>query len=118
MSEERVIGKLVQNGQEYFLPNGFPSDTYIDIPWGANGMTYTAPADGWLVAGRSTTTTGQYLDIDVVGRLGIIAQNGTETHSLRSFVPLSAGQTLAIYYTAQTIGQRLRFIPARRAPGL
>jgi hypothetical protein len=106
--------------------SGFPGDTYIDIPWeeevkpdGDCWQHYTAPADGWVVAHRTSTMPEHFIAIGLLGLAdtlsGVMAVNPTT--GLGVYVPMSKGQTAQIGWTAP-LADYLRFIPARRAPGL
>ena len=98
--------------------SGFPSDTYIDIPWGGSGMVYTAPADGWIFMDRTSSAAGQMV-IMLVLTTGFFTSTYASGPGQRLgiFLPLSKGQTVEIHYNAPTPNY-LAFIPARRAPGL
>jgi len=103
--------------------SGFPSNTYIDIPWGASGMTYTAPADGWIYAVRDSTVAGQHVAIHLWDAsqsvLLMSFSHVTPGYDLPATVimPMSRGQVAKIYWNVPRTGA-LRFIPALRAPGL
>jgi len=98
--------------------SGYPSDTYINIPWGASGMTYTAPDDGWIFIRRLTTTSNTYLYAAIYAISVAVSAEQGGSMTLNIYMPLSKGQVISIFWHSNTTPDVLRFIPALRAAGL
>ena len=105
-----VAGKSILAGM------GMPSSRYIDLTVGANGSTYTAPANGWVIlSGNITnqqhvtlarTVLGQWLDI-ADRKVGIVSGSARNV----ACIPVRKGDSFeAIYSSADTLV--LRFIYA------
>ena len=102
--------------------SGFPSDTYIDIPWGASGMTYTVPADGWVVANRNSTTNNPTW-LSISSSAGMYDKNFVSVgpQAMPVNIEVSKGDIVTISWASNggdSTPVALRFIAARLAPGL
>ena len=94
---------------------GFPSDEYIDIPWGANGMEYVAPDNGWMLMSR-ITSGASYMGMEILPDGLKINNSGPNANTLVLFLPVAKGQTVRIGWGASTPNY-LRFYPARASQG-
>ena len=108
--------------------SGFPSDTYDTLAWPASGGTVTAPADGWIRASYNSTASGQYLRVDIwdMSLLNMLISNSSVStgsgQTITASVPVARGMPVKIIYNITNVDMAavgaVRFIPARRAPGL
>lgn len=62
-SEANNLTNLTVQGKSLVSGLGMPSDRYIDLTLGANGTTYTAPANGYFVFRGNVTAQRQYVYI-------------------------------------------------------
>lgn len=96
-----------------------PSDRYIDLTLGANGSTYTAPANGWLCLARQTNNSNQYVQFNATSsdlgyRNNILT--GQEVYNKGAIacacMPMLKGQSTVIYYSAGGTIHVFRFVYA------
>ena len=91
-----------------------PSNNYIELTLGADGSTYTAPANGWVYCVLELTTNG-WLQInnktsgDI--RMANIAQTSIWPYPI-CYVPCKKGDVFGINYSGTIISRLLRFIYA------
>ena len=83
---------------------GMPSDRYIDLTLGANGTTYTAPANGYFCFnGRDTSNTGT-AEVVIRNQTRYFGVAGANTDSARSpawsgyILPVKKGDIVGLYY--------------------
>lgn len=86
-----------------------PSTTYIDLTLGANGSTYTAPADGYfLIQKRTNSSSSQYLTLAAGGFSQ--EENATVSgNNLSLYIPVHKGAVANIGYNAGGTTERFRF---------
>lgn len=90
---------------------GMPSGAYEDLTLGASGTTYTAPANGWFVAQKSSSTSGYLrLNNDNNG-LGYEIRTSSASTLINS-IPVKKGQTVSVTYTLDGATTYFRFIYA------
>ena len=102
--------KIVDSGDTSFIANqSFPSKTYIDLPLGASGIEYTAPADGWISVLTNASVANQgwvAVDVDSIYTCGLdIDREGIG----KAFVPISKNSKFIITFGNTTL-RRIRFI--------
>lgn len=91
---------------------GMPSNRYIDLTLGADGSTYTAPANGWYGINKFVTGN-QY--VFLLNLSNGMAQEGrmiTSGMAIRLFSPVIKGQQIKVMYDAGGITENFRFIYA------
>ena len=91
-----------------------PSNRYVDLELGANGSTYTAPANGWAVL-SAKLTSGKHISIyNPVTKIGATAMFNTSSGYMQGFVnvPCKKGDIFAIYHNSPTELITFRFIYA------
>lgn len=91
---------------------GMPSNRYIDLTLGANGSTYTAPANGYVYIYRTGLSNGNATYIAVVGSLGSKSVAVTGSLVTQSFLPVRKGQSFSVSYSGSTTSFTFRFIYA------
>lgn len=92
-----------------------PSDTYVDLTLGADGSTYTAPADGWFVLRKDSNGQGQYCilsrsDSAIRQRADQSGGNKVEANLL---IPVLNGQQIYVQYSFSGVTSMFRFIYAQ-----
>lgn len=91
-----------------------PSNTYIDLTLGASGTTYTAPANGWLVAYNANSDYGSIVLLNTNSYLRITASNKAGFSDGSAFIPCKKNDVVQLTYTG-TFGSTngwLRFVYA------
>jgi hypothetical protein len=67
LTKEQYDGVSVPATDELYAVSGsgfgFPSSNAEDLELGATGTTYTAPANGYVYVNKSSTASGQYVNI-------------------------------------------------------
>lgn len=107
---DRSLSNLTDAGKSF----SFPSDTYVNVPNVTNGMTYTAPADGYIYLCGQSTTLPAFVGLLRVDNTdgGTISWIGANSSKGRVYVPIRKGEsyildisnvtvTLARFYYAQ-----------------
>lgn len=86
---------LDYNDSEYIGHQAMPSTRSITITAGADGASYTAPADGYFTVSAGSTGDGfiQIFNKDILTSTSM--SNG---RPCRAFMPCSKGDTLYVYY--------------------
>ena len=101
MSVKTVFRAVDYNDTEYMAHQAMPSDRYLDLTAGASGTTYTAPADGYLVARATATATGKYLEL-IGGRMNSLVHSGAGSLDLSVYIPVQKGTIVTMYYSTNT----------------
>ena len=92
---------------------GMPSSTYTNLTLGADGTEYTAPANGWVVFRKRSSSSGQYLSVNNPSRSWYIEASayGPQNY-LCSFAPVLKGDKFYTQYNAGGGDTIFRFIYA------
>lgn len=93
-----------------------PTTQYDDLTFGASGTTYTAPADGYFIARRTTGSNDlQYITlISGQSQLRSISNaNGSGT-GLTAFIPVKKGEIVTCSYTASGNTYSIKFVYAQK----
>lgn len=78
---------------------GMAGDRYIDLTLNVSGSSYTAPANGWFVCGKTTNGANQYIAI-TNSRLSATASNASSGGNLRIYIPVTKGDNITVNYSA------------------
>ena len=91
----------------------FPSSKYIDLTLGANGASYTAPANGWYYINCTSSSTSGFTQL-INNTSSIISSEQTNLNNrpMRVYIPCLKGDSVSAYYE-NTSSQKLRFIYAQ-----
>lgn len=101
--------------REYIAHQAMPSTLNINLTLGASGTSYTAPADGWFVVGKSSGTSGAFFNL-VNETAGIgLTSDGYQTGNKLLFVPVSKGNVVKCSYNFSGSTSFFRFIYANGA---
>lgn len=105
------LSNLSDNGKIKSVHLAMPSDKYDELTLGASGAEYTAPADGYVYFARRSSTTGDGIEVRVVGKeYGIRLTNATNSGVLRITLPVAEGDKYTIVYDGtNTSNQRFAF---------
>ena len=94
----------------------FPSDRYVDLTLGANGSSYTAPSNGWVMLSKNSTAAGQSIAISSsISTIAVEGRSSASGNNLRVFLPVKEGDTFEVSYSAGGTTNRFRFIYAEGA---
>ena len=107
------LANLSTAGKELASGLGMPSSRYIDLELGASGSTYTAPANGWVFFSKASTAAGQW--IQIVARQSYHQIVAVTVNPMNFLYPVIKNETFKIYYTADGITEKFRFIYAEGA---
>lgn len=103
------------NDTKFIGHQAMPSDRYTDLTLGASGTTYTAPADGWVIFRRTSTASGQYLQLtnNTSASLQYFVQSGANSGVIGASIPVKKGDVFIASYTlGSSTSQLFRFIYA------
>lgn len=91
-----------------------PSNTYTNLTLGASGTSYTAPANGWYVLGKTVGTSNKFINM-VNETSGIASNNNSNatSHICRIFIPCLKGDTISVTYDMTGSTEYFRFIYAQ-----
>lgn len=113
LSKEQYDGVAEPSNDELWavsgLGVGFPSDRYIDLTLGANGTSYTAPANGYFYFNKEASTN-QYAYFDNKNiKAAIIKSISVNNTSLVLFKEVRKGDVISCIYTASGTTNGFRF---------
>ncbi|MBR4983657.1 MAG: hypothetical protein IKY94_14025 [Lachnospiraceae bacterium] len=90
---------------------GMPSNKYITLTLGANGSSYTAPANGWYYLKKQANGTNQSLSLQTP-KMQVDADATVSGHYVGLIMPVTKGDVLSVYYTLGGSLSGFRFIYA------
>ena len=104
-----LVANMSDTANIYMSRLGMPSDTYTDLTLGAAGSTYTAPANGWFVFGRTANLANQYISLsnDKVSITTFAPQSG---NNIRTYIPALKNDNVRVSYSAEGTILVFRFI--------
>ena len=97
---------------EFIGHQAMPSDKYVNLTLGANGSTYTAPADGYLTLVKGATASGQYMIFINNRNSASVSSIATGALNCRLLMPVSKGDVITINYTVDGTTGLFKFIYA------
>ena len=108
-----AVNNVVPNNSSLIAGYGMPSNKNVDLTLGATGTEYTAPANGYLILGKTSNGAGQYmqvsnLSVNMAGQ-SVAQANG---QGLVASVPAKKGDTLRVTYNAGGVTSYFKFIYA------
>lgn len=99
-------------GKAVIVNMGMPSNQYIDLTLGADGSTYTAPADGYLYLAKNSTASGQRIRFFNATTLGATVCWSSGIQNLEIMMPVAKNDAIRIIYSADGITNSFKFIYA------
>ena len=95
----------------------YPSNTVLPLTWGSSGDEFTAVADGWVTATRTTNAANQYLMLSLYTSGGVWLMQAFQTAASSGAIislnlPVSKGQKFKATWSAAT-GGGFQFIYAK-----
>lgn len=99
------LSNITAAGKEVCANMPMPSSLTINIPIGASGTEYTAPADGYYYAYVTANNTGGWMNITNM-TAGSMSSEGTGWVAgaiPKVFMPVSKGSKVRLYYDAVTV---------------
>lgn len=100
------------NAGSYIANCAMPSNKYISLTLGASGSTYTAPANGWFVFGKSATATGQYMRLSSSSGVKIEIGAVFNTQGLFCYIPVRKGDVMTPTYNLGGVTGEFKFFYA------
>lgn len=100
------LSNLTSQGKSYASGLGMPSSRYIDLTLGANGASYTAPANGWVSAFTQSSTMCN-LHCRFINATDFQMGGSSDRYAT---IPVAKGAVFNFYYNGTVI--YLRFIYA------
>lgn len=94
----------------YMAHQAMPSSNYIDLTLGANGTTYTAPADGWFAL-KKIGNANEIISFDN-GEFCTTNCSSTSGISLAVYIPVRKGEAIIAGYSASGSTTYFRFVYA------
>lgn len=110
-----VFHALDYNDSEYIANCAMPSNRYIDLSSTTitDGMTLTAPADGYYSLYKASSAAGQMIGLlNAVSGLAIRSYASNTGETLGVIIPVSKGQTITVRNNAGGNTTYFRFIYA------
>ncbi len=107
------LDNLTTVGRTVGASFSMPSSTYENLTFGASGDTYTAPANGWYVAERITTSSSNnFLNIkNTTSELGLqFPSISISNAGVIVYVPACKNDVIQIKYGSNTTASYLKFI--------
>lgn len=114
----KPTGSLTWNGNEVLTAadkRGFfaPSSTYTDLTLGSSGTTYTAPADGWVCFGKTSSGTNQYGSMrNTTTNMNVASNLPSSGQSLYLLLPVGKGDVFNVTYNFGGTTKIFRFFYA------
>lgn len=102
--------------KDFFTGLALPSDRYIDLPLGASGTQYTAPADGFFYVRKIANNPNEFVWMqnasagNLAGAMNVSPYAGIY---LSAYIPIVKGNIMALEYTTTGSTQFFRFIYAQ-----
>ena len=87
---------LNAQGKSYISGLSMPSNKYIDLTLGANGSTYTAPANGWFYFFGETSQANQW--VSMFSKIGMTGNSAFSGFGVPCYVPVLKNGTMTIHY--------------------
>lgn len=106
------LSNLNVTAKEKVANLAMPSNTLISLTLGANGSTYTAPANGYLYIDKFTAATNQYFMITTDAG-GNVAQPYLSGSEIMFMVPMRKGAVARCMYNASGVTTLFCFIYAQ-----
>lgn len=108
---QRILGSIMlldRNRLNKLQSYSLPSNSYIDLTLGTSGTYYSAPADGWIIFGKQTTSANQAISIL---KNNILHVDYTPATGFNLFVhsPVVKGDRFQVQYNAGGLLQIFRF---------
>lgn len=102
-----------RNDTSWLSELSMPSSKYIDLTLGANGSSYTAPANGWFILTKGAKAVGQYIELTLKpsNLRGKSVSVGT-ADNLTAYVPAKKGAIVEYWGSAAGTTSVFRFIYA------
>ena len=115
-SRKQVFRVVDYSDTEYIAHQAMPSDKYIDLTLGANGSSYTAPADGYVYLWKVSNAADQYITLtNRSNGLAIHQWTPLNGGGCAGYIPVSKGDIVDYTYTAGGAVNIFRFIYANGA---
>lgn len=110
---KEVFKALDYNDKSTISGWNMPSSRYINLTLGANGSTYTAPANGYFYLGKSHSSAGGIIDMqNITSKVRLQTSNVVANDYMLLYLPVRKDDTIKINYKANGTLQGFMFIYA------
>lgn len=94
-----ALDNITNAGKEVCANMSMPSNRRVNLTLGASGTEYTSPADGWYSIAKTSTATGQRIQMfcDITG-LNTSATSAASGNNVRCFLPVKKNDIIRIIY--------------------
>ena len=93
---EEKVASLIPDNSSLISGYAMPSNKYVDLTLGANGTSYTAPANGYYFLAKASTATGQGASIMIKGTI----DNGSTLYGME-YTSSSSGMNMKYTWAVQ-----------------
>lgn len=108
------INNIIPNNTSLISGQSMPSDKYIDLVFGGNGTTYTAPANGWVALYCSCNGGGAEIALrNVTKSYGTNHYTFRENYDEFEILPVARGDVFSINYGGVLTIHYFKFIYAQ-----
>lgn len=106
-----VLTRVADLSNSYISGLSMPSDKYINLPLGASGSTYTAPANGWFHINGGSKSGNKWVNIsNDIGSMASTSISGV--YNAKVLYPVRKGDIVTVSYTLDTDNMIFKFIYA------
>ena len=107
------LSNLTAEGKSLASGLGMPSNKYIDLTFGANHSTYTAPANGWFAVQKVCGVNAGYIYfINQANKMGTEYATAISSYTAKIFIPVKKGDIVEMGYNMTGKTDIFRFIYA------
>ena len=105
------LDNITATGKSDCSKLGMPSSTFESWTLGSSGDTHSAPANGWVRISK-TANSGQYVSLNVSGKISTQISSSTADQRLVLYVPVVKGDTVEVTYSATGTTNAFKFFYA------
>ena len=108
----RPVAAVDMSNTSYIAKMAMPSNRYVELTLGANGATYTAPANGYIQLSQQGNSSNNA--VSLLSLSTMIQQTSKSTTGTNDvFLPVKSGDKFRIFYVGKSSSiNRFRFIYA------
>lgn len=107
------LSNLTAEGKSLASGLAMPSNKYIDLTFGANHSTYTAPANGWFAVQKVCGVNAGYIYfINQANKMGTEYATASSSYTAKIFIPVKKGDIVEMGYNMTGKTEIFRFIYA------
>ena len=113
LKANKNLSNLTAEGKSLASGLGMPSNKYIDLTFGANHSTYTAPANGWFAVQKVCGVNAGYIYfINQANKMGVEYATTSTQYTAKIYIPAKKGDIVEMGYNMSGKTDIFRFIYA------